>query len=118
MAGNDVNFEDLYKKVCENNDAEAFNTIKDAAEKGNADALYSLGNCYYVGNGIEKDRTEAVKCYLGAAELGNGPAQFALAVCYYMGDGVKRSFPDYEKWMREAEKKGLVCQGERPRYYI
>ena len=44
-----------------------------AAERGDANAQYRLGNCY--AEGMEKNDAEAVKWYRKAAEQGNDDAQ-------------------------------------------
>lgn len=40
-----------------------------AAEQGHAAAQYNLGNCYYDGEGVEKDLQKAIEWYTKAAEL-------------------------------------------------
>lgn len=72
------------------------------AEKGNAEAQYSLGNCYFYGFGIEKDQREAVKWLRKAAEQGYKPAQNDLGHCYYSGAGVERDPEEADKWWRKA----------------
>ena len=42
-----------------------------AAKKGDADAQYGLGNCYFYGKGVAKNCEEAVKWYKKAAEQGH-----------------------------------------------
>ena len=49
-----------------------------AAELGNAEAQYKLGVCYLNGDGVEKDRTEALKWLREAAERGHAKAKKAL----------------------------------------
>ena len=51
---------------------------RSAAEQGNADAQYLLGNCYIGGLGVEKDKVEAVKWFSKAAAQGNVKAQKIL----------------------------------------
>ena len=49
-----------------------------AAELGNAEAQYKLGVCYLNGDGVKKDRTEALKWLREAAERGHAKAKKAL----------------------------------------
>ena len=45
-----------------------------AAEQGDVDAMYQLGECYEDGFGVEEDEEEAIKWYRKAAEQGNDDA--------------------------------------------
>ena len=42
-----------------------------AADQGDIDARYNLGLCYYKGQGVEQDYTEAVKWIRKAADSGD-----------------------------------------------
>ena len=53
-------------------------------------ALSNLGICYYEGNGVEKNISEAVKYFKEAALGGFPQAQCNLGVCYYRGEGLKK----------------------------
>ncbi|MGB9203860.1 MAG: tetratricopeptide repeat protein, partial [Terriglobales bacterium] len=59
-----------------------------AAELGNEKAQNSLAVLYWVGDGVEKDKTEAVRWYRKAARQGNTNAMFNLGAAYYNGEGV------------------------------
>ena len=54
--------------------AEAVKWYRKAAEKGEAGAMFSLGNCYVNGEGVEKDEKEAEKWYRRAADKGDKKA--------------------------------------------
>ena len=56
-----------------------------AAEQGNAEAQYSLGVCYLLGNGVGIDRELAFEWFLKAAEQGNASAQYQLGEYYNYG---------------------------------
>jgi len=64
--------------------------FRKAAEQGFARAQYSLGLCYYDGEGVTKDAAEAVKWFRKAAETGLRSGQYNLGVCYRTGEGVAR----------------------------
>lgn len=46
-----------------------------AANRGDAPAAFSLGECYELGNGVEKDLTKALEWYRIGAELSDEDAQ-------------------------------------------
>jgi len=59
-------------------DKEAANRFRKAADKGDADAMSNLGSMYENGQGVRKDRTEALKWYRKAAGLGHEDAKKAV----------------------------------------
>lgn len=72
-----------------------------AAERGEADAQYRLGDCYAVGRGVEKNDAEAVKWYRKAAEQGDADAQYSLGECYAVKDETEAL-----KWYHKAAEQG------------
>ena len=54
--------------------------IKAAAEQGDPHAQFRLGWDYYIGNGVARDKTEAVKWYTAAADQGLRKAQEILDI--------------------------------------
>ena len=76
------------------------------AKQGDAKAQFYLGVCYYNGEGVEKDLTEAVKWYRKAAEQGLAEAQCNLGVCYDYGEGVEKDITEAVKWYRKAAEQG------------
>lgn len=81
-------------------------SLRAAAEQGDADAQYRLGECYYIGDGVWKDVSETAAWYRKAAEQGHAEAQYNLGICYYNGRGVKKDTAEAAKWFREAAKNG------------
>jgi TPR repeat protein len=59
----------------ENLVAESF---RKAAEQGDAEAQYNLGNAYHYGRGVAQDYAEAVKWWRKATEQGSATAQYSL----------------------------------------
>lgn len=57
---------------------EAFEYYLKAAKQGDVNAQLNLGLCYFYGNGVEKNLSEAVKWYRKAVNQGNAQAQNAL----------------------------------------
>ena len=86
----------------------AIKHFRKAAEKGNAEAQFKLGNCLYQGLGAEQDQAEAVKWFRKAAEQGLAKAQFNLGLCFYQGQGTELDFVEAVKWFRKAAEQGLA----------
>ena len=59
-----------------------------AAQAGDPEAQYRLGNAYRSGIGVEKNHEKAAAWYAKAAELRHADAQFALGTLYQSGWGV------------------------------
>jgi len=82
--------------------------VKAAAEQGNPEAQFLLGLQYKVGDGIEKDRVEAVKWLRKSAESGYVEAQYALGD-FYAGLDPTDDLADpreAEKWLKAAATQG------------
>ena len=88
------------------NQDEALQSIRKAAEQGNADAQNDLGVCYETGDGMGRDQAEAAKWYRKAAEQGNAKAQRNLGVCYEYGRGVGEDPKEAVNWYRKAAEQG------------
>ena len=79
-----------------------FNEIKVYAERGDAESQDFVGLCYYNGDGVVRDRVEAVKWYRKAAEQNYAMAQYNLGKCYGDGTGVAKDEVEEVKWYRKA----------------
>ena len=86
----------------------AINFIKPLAEQGYAAAQNGFGNCYQYGQGVEKNKVEAVKWYRKAAEQKYAIAQRNLGVCYEYGKGVEKNKIEAVKWYRKAAEQGYA----------
>ncbi len=75
-----------------------------AAEQGDADAQYKLGECYVSGRGVTKDLTQAVDWYRKAAEQGQADAQFSLGISYF----AKQDYTQAVYWYRKAAEQGVA----------
>src|ERR1043166_3692575 len=62
--------------------------LRKNAEAGDAEAENMLGVMYSMGEGVDRDKAEAVRWYHKAAKHGNSAAMFNLGAAYYNGDGV------------------------------
>ena len=80
--------------------------IKKAAEEGRANWQCNLGVCYFYGEGVEKNLSEASKWYKKAAEQGNAKAQFNLGLGYFKGEGVPQDYGEAMHWFGKASEQG------------
>ncbi|TFK18799.1 hypothetical protein FA15DRAFT_709552 [Coprinopsis marcescibilis] len=112
---------------CEKNEKMAFKWLQKAAESAVDDleatrthgiknasavqselvlAIYEVGQCFFQGWGVPKDKKMAVSYYTMAAELGDADAQVDLAFCLTNGKGCKQDKRQAAKWYRAAVKQG------------
>lgn len=90
-----------------------------AAEQGDANAQYNIGQCCFSGDGVAKDMKEAVKWWRKAAEQGLAYAQCNLGFCYDTGHGVEKDAKESVKWYRKAAEQGLAdAQGNLGWHYF
>ena len=78
-----------------------------SAELRHADAQYCLGRCYYDGNGVSRDHTQATQWFRKAAEQGHADAQHWLGLLYYRGHGAPMDHTQASQWFRKAAAQGL-----------
>ena len=91
------------------NEAHTVDPLEDVrarAEKGDAGAQANLGGCYYSGQGVPQDYTEAAKWFQKAAEQNNADAQNSLGLCCANGQGVPKDPAEAAKWYRRAADQG------------
>ena len=102
--------------------ASELDSLKAAAEQGDAEAQFSLGNMYDTSEGVsENDTDEAARWYRIAAEQGfakteqrirmsaeqgDAAAQFNLGVMYFNGRGAPQNDTEAVRWYRMAAEQG------------
>ena len=86
--------------------AEAYKCFENAAENGNADAMYRIALHYDLGRGVGQDNIKAVEWCEKAAELGVGDAMFTIGQYYYDGSGVERDLTKARMWLERAWAMG------------
>ena len=86
--------------------ADDIETLRKAAEQGNADAQYDFGVLYADGEGVPSDSAEAAKWYRKAAEQGHAWAQYRLGVMYRYGRGVPQDYVAAYAWYIVAAASG------------
>jgi hypothetical protein len=89
-------------------DAKAVESIRKAAEQGDATAQVSLGIMYAHGRrGLPQDDAKAVEWYRKAAEQGNATAQVNLGFMYAHGrGGLPQDDAKAVEWYRKAAEQG------------
>lgn len=84
--------------------------IRQAAEKGNAEAQYNYGICYQKGVEVPKSDSIANKWFLKAANQGWKDAQFKIAYSYATGRGLTQNDKQAFFWsIKCAEQKDVEC---------
>jgi len=87
-------------------DEEFAEMMRVRAEQGDAEAQNYLGLVYSIGQGVYKDKSEAVRWWRKAAEQGNADAQLHLGRAYYFGQGVYKDRSEAVRWWRKAAEQG------------
>lgn len=85
---------------------QAVRLYRQAAAKGHAKSMNSLGLLYFDGRGMPKDRREAARYFRMAAEAGLPRAQFNYARCLELGDGVDKDTAAAIALYRKAAEQG------------
>ena len=81
-------------------------TLEEDEESVRAQAMDLLGDCYYYGEGIEKNLKRSFECYLNAAEAGNVSAQNDVGYAYENGEGVDKDLSKAAQWYQKAANNG------------
>ncbi|MGZ8907775.1 MAG: hypothetical protein ACXW1U_18885 [Methylobacter sp.] len=82
-----------------------------AAEQGNTNAQYKLGNAYFHGwhGWVEQNDELAAFWFRKAAEQDNASAQHYLGCIYGSGEGVEQDSEQAAFWYRKAAEQGHTC---------
>jgi TPR repeat protein len=89
-----------------------------AAEQGDLEALFNLGQAYRLGLGVVKDEAKAFECMLRAASGGVAAAQSRIGLAYATGDGAALDPIEACKWFELATlggDKAAAANRERAR---
>jgi TPR repeat protein len=101
------------------NDVQTANDLRQAAERGDAEAQVKLGTCYLFGIDAPEDKAEGLKRVRLAADQGNGEALFNLGCYCSFGIGVIQDDVQAVTLFRQAAEQGNVnaqyCLGVRYR---
>lgn len=74
--------------------------------KGNVIALSDLADCYFYGEGVNKDEAKSFGLYQKAAELNDMWAQRQLGFSYYYGRGIVQDYTKAFKWFSKSAEQG------------
>ena len=78
-------------------------SLRERADKGDADAQFNLGKMYEAGRGrYQKDYAEAARWYRASAEQGDAFAQASLGILYRFGKGVPQNYVQAYMWFQLA----------------
>lgn len=86
----------------------AFEWFSKAADQGNTDALFELGQLHAQGLGTKQDFESAAQCYLQAASSGHAKAAFNLGFLHAHGQGVEQDLVKAYQWYRVSELQGYA----------
>lgn len=81
-------------------------TIKKAAENGDAKAQFELAKRFDTGDGVEKNLATAFDWFLKAAENENVDAMIEIATRIRMGKGIQRDYEKSKPWFKKAAEFG------------
>ena len=82
--------------------------VRNAAERGDPEAQYSLGLMYAAGRGVPQNFAEARKWFRKSAEQGNARAQTGLGLMYMQGAGVRQDYAEARRWWQRAAEQGYA----------
>jgi TPR repeat protein len=82
--------------------------IRAAAESGDAEAQYQLGQMRERADGMRRDISEAISWYEKAAANGQVDAALALGRIHINGTGVKKSYEMARRWYLLAAEQGSL----------
>ena len=85
---------------------ESIQSLKNKAQRGDAEAQYNLAARYAEGEGVAQDYKQTAYWLMKAAEQGNTEAQLSLGVCYYKGFGVTVDLQKAKYWVKKAADQG------------
>jgi uncharacterized protein len=89
-----------------------FISCRNAAQRGEAQAMGLLGLMYEKGRGTIQDYGEALKWLERGAKKGDAAAQNNLGFLYLKGLGVKKDGSQALKWFEKAANQGLASAQE------
>lgn len=86
--------------------ATAFEKFMQAADTGNRDAMFNIGNMYFNGQGVSKSVPTALEWWKKAADAGQTRALVNLGAIYVRGLGIKKNPSLGVSYLQKAAKLG------------
>merc|ERR1711871_1798729 len=99
---------ELLSEARKRSNREAHLLYKQAAELGDLDAIYRLGQNYLHGMGTTKDPVRAAELFENSASQGHAQSMYALAVLYRLGKGVERDSKKANDLVKKAAEAGCM----------
>merc|ERR1711907_810635 len=103
-----ANIENLGESAKAQSVRQAHEMYKQAAELGDLDAMYRLGQNYQRGVGTTKDIYHAAELFEAAAERGHAQSMYALAILYMLGQGVDKNIKKAKELVRKSATLGCM----------
>ena len=103
----------FFRRLFNGATAPAPESIESQAERGSADAQFSLGLKFANGKGATLDYAQAASWYLKAAEQNHALAQFNLGVMYANGTSVAQSSIEALKWLSLAAARSSGAEQKK-----
>ena len=112
--------EELYAKACAASGAKRVMLLQKAADAGSLEAMYDLADCYYDGEGVDKNIPLSSKWMTKAADAGYPKAQVAVGVAYLLGaNEIEQNYALAEKFLQMAAMKdNTEAQGYLSLLYV
>jgi TPR repeat protein len=82
--------------------AQAMIWYRKAADQGNAEARFNIGELYLNAQGVTQDYAEAMRWFRKAADQGSADAQANIGSMYESGEGVPQDHAEAMRWFRMA----------------
>lgn len=82
--------------------------LREAAQAGDAKALWEVATRFATGKHVPSDKAQAAKWFEAAADLGLAPAQYRVGSLYEKGVGVARDLAKAKAWYLKAADAGNV----------
>ena len=92
--------------VDNNNFKEAFECYRNAAEQGNSEAQFEMGDFYHSGQNVTRDYLKAFEWFNKAASGGHVSAQNWMGNYYNLGLGVAKDYTKAAEWWSKAAAQG------------
>ena len=107
---NQMQGEELFKQalslIAQNNYTEALPILEQAANLGNANAMYTFGELYAEGKVVASDVQKSYEYYSQAAQKEHPQAQYQLGMCFLGGKGVSTDMQQAQQWIEKAAQNG------------
>ena len=87
---------------------ERFDLFMKAAELGNAEAQWRIGDYYYAGLEVDKDYNKAFIWYKKSADQGYAKAQCKIGDCYFFSQGVDKDKNKAFVWYKKSADQGYA----------